>query len=219
MSLAASAWTTPPTPVPIPGIAIEVKPCASARVNAAFVASATFLAGMDIAGCGIVGAWMMPLKLVRPPDVSTALPTGMGACFLTSASTSDPAARLITPATPPPMMPKLFAAFTMAWASASRMLPWTTLIRSLAALIRSTGLLLLGVAGDALVAELIPRPVLELVKPFPSHLTNLPPAAETKEGVVRNEAALEMIQDLILRLVAVAHGCLPLHRSPSSWSG
>src|SRR5207249_6811025 len=99
------------------------KPCASARANAAFVASATFCGGMRMAGCGIVGAWMMPLKLVRPPDVRTALPTGMGACFLASASTSDPAARLITPATPPPMMPKLFAAFTMAWESASRMLP------------------------------------------------------------------------------------------------
>ena len=53
---------------------------------------------------------------------------------------------------------------------------------------------------------MIPCPVIELVKPLSSYLTNLPPAAETKEGVVRNEAALEMIQDLILRFVAVTHG-------------
>jgi hypothetical protein len=64
------------------------------------------------------------------------------------------------------------------------------------------------------VAELIPYPVIELVKPLSSYFTNLPPAAETKEGIVRNEAALEMIQDLILRFVTITHGAHLLVAKP-----
>ena len=52
-----------------------------------------------MAGSGIVGAWMIAWYLVRPPEVPTALPTGIGACRRASSSTSGPAARLMTPAT------------------------------------------------------------------------------------------------------------------------
>src|SRR4051812_29517285 len=75
-------------------------------------------------------AWITPLKGNRPAPVRTALPEGKGPFIVStrsdSACSAGPAAREITPATPPPWARWPFAALTIASTGSSRRLPRTT---------------------------------------------------------------------------------------------
>ena len=74
----------------------------------------------------IVAAWMTQRADISPAVVSTASPRPIGACAFDSRSSSGPAARLIAPATPPPCISCVFAAFVIASTSSCVMSAWIT---------------------------------------------------------------------------------------------
>src|SRR5258708_7870166 len=114
MARAASAGSTPPRPVPMPGMAITSKPWRAAASSAARVARRTFSTPIFVPGCSIVGAWMTCLAHSWPPLVTTAAPTAMGARDMASRCTVGPPLRDSAAATPPPMIPSELAGLTTA---------------------------------------------------------------------------------------------------------
>ena len=70
--------------------------------------------------------WMTQRAGSLPAPVATASPTSIGPCWIASRSISSPPARLIAPATPPPIQSRLFAAFAIASTSSAVMSPSRT---------------------------------------------------------------------------------------------
>src|SRR5215207_9787013 len=125
MIRAHSSSAKPPTPVPKAGSASDSAPSSSAtrrqlsvvrRTSAAFVRR----------------SWPMtaPCTTQRagrfPAGVATASPTSIGPCRTASRSISSPPARLIAPATPPPIQSRSFAALPIASTSSAVMSPSRT---------------------------------------------------------------------------------------------
>src|SRR5580692_917923 len=114
MARAASDGSTPPRPVPIPGMAIISRLLRAAASSAARVARLTFSTPIFIPGCSIVGAWMTILANSVPALVTTAAPTAMGASDMASFWIAGPPLRERAADTPPPIIPSEFAGLTTA---------------------------------------------------------------------------------------------------------
>src|SRR5580693_8346927 len=114
MARAASAGSTPPRPVPIPGMAMRSMLLRAAASSAARVARLTFSTPIFIPGCSIVGAWITILANSVPALVTTAAPTAIGASDIASFWMAGPPLRDRAADTPPPIIPSEFAGLTTA---------------------------------------------------------------------------------------------------------
>ena len=113
MIRAASSSGKPPTPVPNATSASDLQPSRSATCSVERVARSMISAEVGPPS-SIVAAWMTQRAGMSPAVVSTASPSPIGARSFDSRSSSGPAARWIAPATPPPCISCVFAAFVIA---------------------------------------------------------------------------------------------------------
>src|SRR5438067_5548723 len=116
-----------PTPVPKAGSASDSQPSSSASCRHARVVCST-RSPLVRRSWLITAPWITHRAASRPAPVATAEPIGIGPFKSASRSISSPPARLIAPATPPPIQRQSFAAFAIASTSSAVISPSTTAI-------------------------------------------------------------------------------------------